>query len=125
LRKDQFITELGIKFQRNLPPVYPPLGISQVSDLAFDTRCSQPPRIARQLHKPVASLSMTDCHLRKVDRNHWCNDAESPCFPTTRTWRCGWHLCPSESHPRRLLNESVAGLHVKQAIYMITSQVTS
>jgi len=40
--------------------------------------------------------------------------------------RCGWRLCPNESHLRRLLRESVVGLHVKQAIHMDTSfQVTS
>jgi hypothetical protein len=51
---------LPLKYQRPLPPICPPFGISQVSDLAFDTRCSQPPRIARQLHEPVASLPMID-----------------------------------------------------------------
>jgi hypothetical protein len=47
----------------NMPPICPPHGSSQVSDLTFDARCSQPPRIARQLHLPVASLSMIDCAI--------------------------------------------------------------
>jgi hypothetical protein len=46
-----------------VPPVCPLIGISQVSELTFDIRCSQPPRIARWLHLPVASPSMLDFTL--------------------------------------------------------------
>ena len=103
------------------PPASPSLGISQVSDFTFDTRCSQPPRIARQLHLPVASLPMVD-----FTQSGGLVAINSVTRPNRIHWRCGWRLCPDESHPRRLLRESVAGLHVKQAIYMVTSlQITS
>jgi hypothetical protein len=72
--------------QQLMPPICPPHGISQVSDFTFDTRCSQPPRIARQLHLPVASLPMIDFafsgRLVAIKKH---NEAESPCFQKTRT----------------------------------------
>ena len=64
-----------------MPPTCPPFGISQVSDFTFDTRCSQPPRIARQLRLPVASLPMIDFAISgRLVAIKMCHEAESPCY---------------------------------------------
>ena len=64
-----------------LPPICPPFGSSQVSDFTFDTRCSQPPRIARQLHLPVASLPMIDFALSgRLVTIKLRHDVESSCY---------------------------------------------
>jgi hypothetical protein len=86
-RSDAFPRQVGrnrikpLTCQRLLPPICPPHGTSQVSDFTFDARCSQPPRIARWLHLPVASPSMIDFALfGGLVAIKLRNEAESPCL---------------------------------------------
>jgi len=75
LNNQRLIPMIG---QKQVPPICPLHGTSQVSELTFDTRCSQSPRIARQLHMPVASLSMIDFALfGGLVAIKTCNEAES------------------------------------------------